>query len=254
MTTLNVDCIWNGWTDWSSCNTTTGKQTRTAIVTIAQKNNGAACPSNQNRDCKVDCSWNWTDWKCNAVCPGNSIQYRIKSNRNVFVPGGFGSRGRTITISTHIDEDKISNNRANNFQVASEEFIETDILKNNGYSNELSKNITYFRHPLNNSLTNAIQSFSSVPARNVRTMNVKIAPINNGNACPLPHGTTELKDTCSTNCLDCKYSLTETSPCNAVCPGNANYLNRISNVDILGNQATRKGLYNIIKEPTQEQI
>jgi hypothetical protein len=80
-----VDCSWNSlnpWTNWSDCNTITGKKTRTINWIIETQHNGRTCPGPQFVKCNVDCSWNssnaWNDWSTSMCAITGQMSRTIK--------------------------------------------------------------------------------------------------------------------------------------------------------------------------------
>ncbi len=61
-----VDCVVGNWTNWSSCDPTTLKKTRTGSIITPKQGDGKDCePTTQKQDCvmPVDCVvGNWTNW------------------------------------------------------------------------------------------------------------------------------------------------------------------------------------------------
>ena len=47
------------WSEWSTCDVSTGKQTRTPTITSQPQNGGTACPSPEERSCATDCVFTW---------------------------------------------------------------------------------------------------------------------------------------------------------------------------------------------------
>jgi hypothetical protein len=263
LTLKSVDCILD-WSNWSNCDTFTGEQTRTApaqLPSVAQaqalaQSKGINCPTKETKACPVNCQGEWSEWSCNAICPGNTIKYKVKSTV------GFGQNQKI----TYIDEQEMNKfvhdvSIPYNNPYFEEKLEETDILNNNVFSTVSTLTPKFSKFYWGNRIENEkITSYDTTKAQLFRTYKVNIPPLNNGSPCPYTHGEIQTGTDCSTNCYDCKYSLTETLPCDAACPswdnqnniiksGNAHYINNfVSTVNKDGNQATRSGTYKIIKQ------
>ena len=220
---------------------------------------GISCPLKETKPCPVNCQGQWSDWSCNAICPGNTIKYRVKSTIGPY-------ENKKITYIDEHDINKFVHNVVIPYNVSyfTETLEETDILNNNVFSTTSKitpkfTKFTYYNFGMQKE-TEKITSYDTTQAKLFRTYKVDIPPLNNGTICPFTHGEIQTGADCKTNCFDCKYSLTETLACDAACPswdnqnniiksGNAHYINNfISTVNKDGNQATRSGTYKIIKQ------
>ncbi|EQC36845.1 hypothetical protein SDRG_05675 [Saprolegnia diclina VS20] len=78
----------NPWGEWSVCDQTTAKQTRSRAIVNPPSTDQAPCATSEERDCAVDCVMDdWGEWGECDECTG--IQVR---NRKVIIPmqnGGY---------------------------------------------------------------------------------------------------------------------------------------------------------------------
>ena len=126
---------------------------------------------------KVNCSAKWSDWKCNAICPGNSIEY----TKNTLIP---------------TFPNKILNNGISNVS-------KINLKTTKGFGGFITGS-----------------TVELVPAKMTRTLNIINQPKNGGLPCPILREQTK-EELCSTQCFDCIGGWQITTPCDAVCPGNA---------------------------------
>jgi hypothetical protein len=67
----DVDCVAN-YSDWTSCNSITGKQKKVLNISVTPKENGKTCESKYGplemvKDCPLQCTGSWSDWsKCDT--------------------------------------------------------------------------------------------------------------------------------------------------------------------------------------------
>lgn len=82
------DCKLTEWSDWTRCDRTIGRTSRTREIYLAQRDGGNACPTNlrEEKDCEKDCETSpWGVWSCDR---NTGIKKRTRSVISPAIRGG----------------------------------------------------------------------------------------------------------------------------------------------------------------------